>query len=273
MQHLIPLRVIQNSDNSVLFVARARSTTEIVAVKCPKEGWAEAAERELKFFMRLPHQSVLPPVAIYYDCRPIITVFPYLDGGDLFDAILNGWHATEDVIKLIMWQLLEALAFYDDHGVWHRDIKPENLMLMQNGRLKVIDFNCAFDLHGKLADYSPAGSPRYFPPEIRRGLEFSSQMPREPAKADVWSAGITFAFLLSGTLPEMFQMFSLEPEAYFQAGFPHIEECEELSGRSELAKDLLAKMLVANPDNRLSPREAMSHPWFDYEVNRNRRGI
>lgn len=40
-------------------------------------------------------------------------------------------------VKLVMWQLLQAVAFLHESGILHRDLKPENILLSNEGIVKI----------------------------------------------------------------------------------------------------------------------------------------
>jgi len=85
-------------------------------------------------------------------------------------------------------------------GVIHRDIKPANLMITTNGTLKLVDFGVA-EMLDMFADESQVigtrtrGSPAFQPPEVASGKG-------GPGTAiDVWSAGVTLFFAVTGDVP------------------------------------------------------------------------
>jgi serine/threonine-protein kinase len=99
----------------------------------------------------------------------------------------------------ITGQLLDTLAAAHAKGIVHRDLKPENLFLMQEGRLKVLDFGIA-----RLRETSAAatgatqagsllGTPAFMAPEQARGR--SEQVDE---RTDLWAVGATMFTLLTG---------------------------------------------------------------------------
>lgn len=44
-------------------------------------------------------------------------------------------------IKVVMYQLLQALAWCHRHGIMHRNLKPDNIMMCKNDTLKLVDFS------------------------------------------------------------------------------------------------------------------------------------
>jgi serine/threonine-protein kinase len=101
---------------------------------------------------------------------------------------------TEDVISILA-QLLEALQFAHERGVWHRDIKPANILIMSTGRIKVADFGIARVDSSTLTQIGAVmGTPGYIAPELYLSRESDCRM-------DVFAAGVVLYQLLAGTAP------------------------------------------------------------------------
>ena len=72
-------------------------------------------------------------------------VMEYLDGITLKDYLKqNGSFGTEDILELL-YPVMDALAAIHASGLIHRDISPDNIMLLQNNRVKLMDFGAARD--------------------------------------------------------------------------------------------------------------------------------
>ena len=72
----------------------------------------------------------------------------YLEGQDL-RTILQERLFTSDEIFRMMQPVMDTLEKIHATGVIHRDISPDNLMLLKDGRLKLMDFGSA-----RMVDYS-----------------------------------------------------------------------------------------------------------------------
>lgn len=104
-------------------------------------------------------------------------------------------------VDAVLWigaELAGGLAHAHERGVLHRDIKPANVLLTDDGRPMLLDFNLAADANEPPTD-GLAGTLRYMAPEqlaamkANRG-EFS-------VRSDVYSLGLVLAELLAGKLP------------------------------------------------------------------------
>ncbi|XP_008678940.1 CBL-interacting protein kinase 9 isoform X1 [Zea mays] len=70
----------------------------------------------------------------------IYMVLEFVDGGELFDKIVNSGRLGEDESRIYFHQLINAIDYCHSRGVYHRDLKPQNLLLDSNGALKVSNF-------------------------------------------------------------------------------------------------------------------------------------
>jgi serine/threonine-protein kinase len=92
-------------------------------------------------------------------------------------------------------QLLEALQYAHERGVWHRDIKPANILITGNGRIKVTDFGIARIESSMLTQVGAImGTPGFIAPEMYLGDAFDSRI-------DVFAAGVVLYQLLAGVPP------------------------------------------------------------------------
>jgi serine/threonine protein kinase len=92
----------------------------------------------------------------------------------------------------IMSQLLEALQYAHEHGVWHRDIKPANVLISRCGQIKVADFGIA-RTEPLASDVSEdvMGTPGYVAPETYLSDTFDHRV-------DVFAAGAVLYQLFTG---------------------------------------------------------------------------
>ncbi|MDR3556025.1 MAG: serine/threonine-protein kinase [Syntrophobacteraceae bacterium] len=157
----------------------------------------ERFRREVAIGKLLNHSDVPVAVAISEDNPPYL-VLKYAEGESLAKVLEEkGRLSAEEVTKMVA-NLLDALHYCHERGVYHRDIKPENLVLGPDGHLKILDFGIA------LMEGSPRvtwrgfsglmGTPEYMAPEQIKGE-------RGCAKSDIYAVGCLIYHLLSGSPP------------------------------------------------------------------------
>ncbi|MGH8648871.1 MAG: serine/threonine-protein kinase, partial [Burkholderiales bacterium] len=119
----------------------------------------------------------------------------YVQGNSLREYFNRGTRfETRDAVS-IMAQLLDALHYAHEQGVWHRDIKPANLIIMNNGKLKIADFGIArIDTSNLTQAGAVLGTPGYMAPEQYSGDTVDW-------RADIFSAGVVLYQLLTGVRP------------------------------------------------------------------------
>jgi calcium/calmodulin-dependent protein kinase I len=74
-----------------------------------------------------------------------------MEGGELFDQIVEKKYFNENEARQIIRTLIDALDYCHSLGILHRDIKPENLLIKSNElgicSVKIADFGLARTLH------------------------------------------------------------------------------------------------------------------------------
>ena len=157
----------------------------------------ERFRREVAIGKLLNHSDVPMALAISEGDPPYL-VLKYAEGEPLAQVLSEkGRFPVDQAVKLVA-NLLDALQYCHDRGVYHRDIKPENLMLAPDGHLKILDFGIA------LMEGAPRvtwrgfsglmGTPEYMAPEQIKGE-------RGAAKSDIYAVGCLMYHLLSGSPP------------------------------------------------------------------------
>jgi serine/threonine protein kinase len=158
-----------------------------------------------------------------------------------------------------MKDILVCLEAMNRIGLAHRDIKPANILMCKDGaspKIKVADFGMATFIGEDGRVRGRCGTPGYVAPEIfAAGVNggYSS-------KVDVFSAGVVLYVMLCGYEPFYGETDAELVQANREASvdFP----ADEWKHISSGARDLVQKMMEANPEKRLTSKEALRHSWF-----------
>lgn len=172
-------------------------------------------------------------------------VMEFVDGNTLKNIIKEKNKIPMPEAINIFSQILEGIAYAHSKGVVHRDIKPSNIFLSKDRRVKIGDFGIAkvAGIDGLTKMGTTMGSPLYSSPEQLLGK-------KTDARTDVYSLGITFYEMITGTLP-----FKPTGDSEYKV----IREVLDTTIRkpSELEKSipptvdtLIMKSLAKSPDDR-----------------------
>eukprot|EP01126_Amoeba_proteus_P042256 TRINITY_DN4588_c0_g1_i8.p1 TRINITY_DN4588_c0_g1~~TRINITY_DN4588_c0_g1_i8.p1 ORF type:complete len:317 (+),score=50.89 TRINITY_DN4588_c0_g1_i8:250-1200(+) len=185
-------------------------------------------------------------------------IMEYCVGGD-FDKYLvgRGGKISEREGYHFFHQLASGFGYLCGKGIMHRDLKPENLLLTHEDNnssfldLKIADFGLArlLDDPQQMAR-TQCGTRYYMAPEIYLGNKYTY-------KADLWSIGvIIYRSLLGKTLFTHLPTVELSDPNY---SFLDVSELKSFS--LELI-NLLKGLLQKDPQNRISDKEFLQHPFF-----------
>ncbi|GAA6002904.1 uncharacterized protein JCM10292_001366 [Rhodotorula paludigena] len=260
------------------------------------DGLPITSVREIRILKMLDHPNVVPVVDMAYEPADSASfshgktymVFPYMDH-DLAGLLENARVVLEEShIKQYAKQLLEGTAYLHKNGILHRDMKAANLLINNEGRLMIADFGLARSIHSraeKREQYTGTVVTRWYrPPELLLG-ERCYHTP-----VDMWGVGCVIA--------EMYHRKPIFPgesdldqaRRIFEACGPPTEQSmpgwRQLTGvegfkdqqwpdcgrsikanwaaksKSDLFGDLIDKLLVLDPEKRLTADEALDHDWF-----------
>ncbi|KAL0736143.1 hypothetical protein Bca4012_012353 [Brassica carinata] len=217
-----------------------------------RQGMMEQIKREISIMKLVRHPNIVELKEVMATKTKIFFVMEFVRGGELFDRVSRG-KLHEDAARRYFQQLISAVDFCHSRGVSHRDLKPENLLLDENGDLKISDFGLSAlpeqILHDGLL-HTQCGTPAYVAPEVLRKKGYDG------AKADIWSCGVVLYVLLAGCLPFRDENLMNMYRKIFRADF------EFPPWFSTETRRLVSRLLVVDPDRRISMTEIMRTPWF-----------
>jgi serine/threonine protein kinase len=219
--------------------------------------------REARVGAALNHRNIVRAYDIDQDEKLHFFVMEYVDGSSLQDIVQK--HGPMDVIRAAHYLLQSAIGLQHAHstaGIVHRDIKPSNILVDRKGVVKILDMGLARFFHDDKDDLTKKykepliGTADYLAPE--QALDSHAA----DIRADLYSLGATFYFVLTGKTPFP-EGTAAQKLICHQTRLP--KSIKQI--RSEVPDGLVAvldKMLVKRPADRYqTPAEVVQAlaPW------------
>ena len=212
-------------------------------------------KNEIDILSRLRHPFINQILDTFDTEKYIFIVMEYICA-DLLSFIRKREKLSENISKIIFKQIIEGLKYINKKNIVHRDIKLDNILIDLTNTVKICDFGVSKRIQENELMIDHCGTPGYIAPEIYKNKGY------EGFQCDIWSAGVTLYYMLSGSQP--FRAYSLKDmEKKVVKG-----DFEEIKDISDEANDLIKKMLVVDPDKRITINEILNHPWLkEYRAN------
>ncbi|KAJ2953037.1 hypothetical protein O0L34_g7427 [Tuta absoluta] len=237
-----------------VYLAREKNSHYVVALKVLFKSQILDSEiehqvrREVEIQCRLRHPNILRMYGYFHDEKRIYLILEYAKHGALYKLLKERGRFDEKTAAVYVRDLTKALIYCHTRKVIHRDLKPENLLIGHNYELKMADFG--WSVHSPSSRrMTLCGTLDYLSPEMIEGKPHSYAV-------DIWSLGVLCYELMVGLPP----FDSKEThQTYKKIRYVILKYPEYIS---EPAKDLIGKLLVTNPEQRLPLAQVLQHPWI-----------
>lgn len=205
------------------------------------------------------HSYIIELIDVFESNTFIFLVFELCKHGELFDYLTSVVTLSEKKTRYIMRQIFEGVEHIQRQNIVHRDLKPENILLDDNLNVKITDFGFATRLREGELLTDLCGTPGYLAPETLRANMIEGA-PGYSYEVDVWACGVIMYTLLVGCPPfwhrKQLTMLRNIMEGKYSFSSP------EWADISESPKDLIRRLLVVEPAQRISIKDALKHPFF-----------
>ncbi|KAH7289397.1 hypothetical protein KP509_31G073600 [Ceratopteris richardii] len=252
--------------------------------------------REIRLLRRLRHENVIAVRDIMCQTdrtsfNDVYIVYDLMDT-DLHHIIRSSQPLTDDHCQYFIYQLLRGLKYVHSANVLHRDLKPSNLLLNANCDLKICDFGLARVVgsaaSGSAQNASEQLMTEYVVTRWYRAPELLLSCEDYTSAIDVWSVGCIFAELLGRKpiFPGKDYLHQLKlilntigtPDPSTGLSFIHSHKARAFiqsqprspqvclpqlyPNANPLALNLISRMLVFDPAQRITVDEALQHPYL-----------
>jgi serine/threonine protein kinase len=202
---------------------------------------SERFRNEAQAAGRLSHPGIVGVYEYGEENGDAFIAMEYVEGTPLGHIMAQPERLSESDMLSLMVQLLDALHYAHEQGVWHRDVKPNNLIVTSTGKLKITDFGIArIESAGLTQITMLLGSPGYIAPE-----RYTGEAPDR--RVDIFSCGVLLYHLLTGRSPfpgteaeVMYKVLHSDPTAPSQT----------TAAPPRYFDDIVAKALAKRPDDR-----------------------
>ena len=200
-------------------------------------------QHEAALLKSLSHPNIIALENTFEDDIVYHMVTEEVTGVSLLDLIIANHHLTELAVKSIIKQILKALKYLHQREICYGNLSMETIKIT-NSQVKLVNFTKARNIHESTL---MIGNYNFMPPEC-----FAE---RCNEKFDMWSVGVIAYYLLTGALPfegsEKVDIVAKISKGRYQT-----------AGLSDQSKEFIAKLLVVDPENRMSAEDALGSPWL-----------
>uniref|UniRef100_A0A668A7S6 Stress-activated protein kinase JNK n=1 Tax=Myripristis murdjan TaxID=586833 RepID=A0A668A7S6_9TELE len=249
---------------------------------------AKRAYRELVLLKCVNHKNIIRLINVFTPQKSLEEFQDLYLVMELMDASLcQVIHMDLDHERMsyLLYQILCGIRHLHSAGIIHRDLKPSNIVVKSDCTLKILDFGLARTACTNFM-MTPYVVTRYYrAPEVILGMKYKENGKEENQAAliacpdiDQWNKVIevlgTPSLEFMNRLMETVRNYVMNKPQYPGVNFADLfpdwafpSDSEHDKLKTGQARDLLSKMLVIDPESRISVEEALNHPyihvWYD----------
>ena len=203
-------------------------------------GQMDKFKKEAKRMFAIKNEHIIGVQDQFEENGTAYYVMDYVDGENLAERLKRtGKPMSEQEVRDILPQILDALKAVHDAGIWHLDLKPANIMLDKSGNVKLIDFGASKQLNAQKGGATTSTAISY-----TNGYAPREQMEQNYDKfgpwTDIYALGATLYNLLTNKRPPLPSDIDDDETKDKHEALPFI------SDTSDDLKNLVLKMMETN---------------------------
>jgi serine/threonine protein kinase len=184
-----------------VFACKIINKRRLAFDQAQRDDMAAQLRQEVDVLRRLDHPNIAKLEEAFENETYILLMMELLDGGELFETIIDRVRLSESDAKHTARSLLSAISYMHSQGIVHRDLKPENLLLAARAMpgkpmlVKIVDFGFASSSDATMKSFLGTGG--YLAPEVLTHQPYT-------AAVDTWAFGVLLYLMLCGRVRTLY---------------------------------------------------------------------
>jgi len=235
---------------------------EIAAMQHLKRCYDNEGGQHASVTTAMRDTRIIMPLDFLYDHQKLYTITPYCTGGELFDLLAQRSRFSEEESRHFLRSILDGIEWLQRAGLTHKDISLENTMVNDDMTV-IIDMGMCLRIpvdnaqRCRIKSRPRCGKLYYMAPEVYASEPFDGRA------VDMWAVGVCLFMMLTGQAPWEHPTPLDIQFRYFTNGYlTRVVRDQWNMNLSADAVDLLQRMLLLDPRDRLSLQQVRNHPWM-----------
>ena len=217
----------------------------------------EKFKKEARRLRKLNNEYIVSVHDLFEENGTAYYVMDYVDGENLAERLKRtSKPMTEQEVREILPQILDALKSVHDAGIWHLDLKPANIMVDRSGHVKLIDFGASKQLNSQKGGATTSTAISY-----TNGYAPREQMEQNYDKfgpwTDIYALGATLFSLLTNKQPPLPTDIDDDMSEDKRLSLPFADSI------SKETKDMILLMMHTNRNQRPQNVESIMYSLSD----------
>jgi serine/threonine protein kinase len=201
------LKELGRGGMATVFLAEHKLLKNKVAVKILNEEFVRNKNIRNRFLAEarnlatMSHTNIIKVTDLIDEGDTVAFVMEHVDGETLKEYLDRKGKLSDEEIRNVFSQMLDAVGYVHEQGLVHRDIKPSNFMIDKKGKVKLLDFGIAKNTDASSAEYTQTGTGMQMGTPMYMSPEQITETKSVTAQSDIYSLGVVLWQLVTGEKP------------------------------------------------------------------------